>query len=261
MDKKTEITDISLKKKLLRIILFIAYPAYVLHSLVFSPLYTVLYSDIGVNPVFHVILYYLLVLIDLFVFFTSFAVMIYGMCRYSPDEIKSIFILIFLLPIFKYVLKILISPFIDGIPTLDLLIIDLFSYGVSALLEIIQFVIVFLFSLSPARRYRDHRATVTKAAARIGSELPESLALVPFKKPISFRNPLQRGAFISAVVIIVGRVFSLAMSDLDRNWNITGINGYLSFFAPYLIETIVGCIGYFFMLYVYITVYSKTEKS
>jgi len=248
--------DTPLSKKLFRAILLTVYPAYILHSLLFSPIYTVLYSDIGVNPVIPILLYFLLVLIDLFAFFIAFSVIIYGLCRYPAEKIKKVFALVFLAPLFKYLLKMAVSPFIDGIPTASQLSRDIFTLATSYLLEVLQFLIVLLLTFSAAKRYRERRATVVKAAA----EISESTHLIPFKRLISFKNPLQYGAFISSFVIIFGRVASLAISDLSKNWKISGINGYISFFTPYVMEIVVGAIGYFFMLYVFITIYSKLDK-
>lgn len=250
----------SVGRTLFRIILFFVYPAYVLHSLVVAPIYTVCASNVGIPEAVTVAMYYLFVLIDLLVFFVSFSVIIYGLCHLSLREMKKTLILIALSPLFKYLLKFLISPFVDGIPTIDTLIIDLYAYGISGVLEILQYLIVFALAYKPAVSYRKGVILMKKTYLSADGKSTVSFSpLVPFKKLFNFKNPLQLGAFVSAVVIIVGRVSSLAINDINNHWKIIGINQYIAFFAPYVIEIVVGFIGYFLMLYVFIQLYSKTS--
>ena len=260
MNNITEPKKRSLNNKLFRAILFVVYPAYILHSLVVSPIYTVLYSDVAVNKIIPVLLYYFIVFIDIFVFLVSFSVMIYGLCHLSFKEIRSVFILALLAPLFKYVLKFAISPFIDGIPSIDTLILDIYSMSVSCLFEMLQFVVVILLINNTARLYREKRITVLKAAQMLGTDrAPENVTLIPFKKLFSKNNPLQVGALISAVVITGARVATLAISDIHRGWKITGINQYINFFSAYVVELTIGVIGYFLMLYFFIVIYSKLK--
>ena len=169
-------------------------------------------------------------------------------------------ILILLSPFFKYLLKLIISPFIDGITSYDILIADLYSYGVSGVLEVLQYLIVTALTYTPAKKYRQG-LLILKKTDEISSE-KKSISyfpLIPFKKLFSLKNPLQLGAIISAGVIVLGRITSLAISDINNHWKIVGINQYITFFAPYVVETVVGFIGYFFMLYLFIQIYSKTS--
>lgn len=252
----------TVKQRLLRIILFTVYPAYILHSLVVAPLFTICDSNVGVPEAITVALYFLFVLIDILVFFISFSVIIYGMCEMPLKDMRGILILIFLSPFFKYVLKFLISLLIDGIPTVDSLTMDIFSYTVSGILEILQYVIVIFLSFSSSKKYRELRllANNPKFAESKTNRNP-LIPAMPFKKIISLKNPLQLGAFFSALVLIIGRVASLAINDIANHWEIVGINQYLSFFAPYVLEIIIGAVGYFLMLYIYILIYSSTANN
>ena len=259
MKKSTENKPLpTARKRLFQIILFICYPLYVLHSLVVAPLFTVCDSNVAINEAFTVFLYYVMVLIDVLVFFISFSVIIYGMCIMPLKNMKKTLALIFLSPFFKYLLKFIISPMVDGIPSIDMLIVDVYSYCLSGCLEVAQYAIVLLLSYGAAKKYRDGKmlAEISKENIKEGSDIAFR-PLVPFKKLFSFKNPLQRGAIFSSVIICVGRIASLAISDINMNWKIVGINQYLTFFAPYLIETIVGLVGYFLMLYITRMIYRK----
>lgn len=260
MNNITDQKSLSLKNALFRAILFVVYPAYIIHSLVVSPVYTVLYSDVAINKIIPVILYYFIVFIDIFVFLVSFSVMIYGLCHLSFKEMRSTFILALLAPLFKYVLKLAVSPFIDGIPSLDTLFLDIYSMGVSCLFEMLQFIVVILLIKNSARLYREKRITVLKAAEMLGEkEEPQNIILVPFNKLFSKNNPLQFGALVSAIVITGARIATLAISDIYRGWKISGINQYINFLSAYVVELTIGVIGYFLMLYIFIVIYSKAK--
>jgi hypothetical protein len=176
-----------------------------------------------------------------------------------PKNMKNIFILILASPFFKYLLKFLITPFVDGISP-DNIVIDLYSYGISGLLETLMYVAVILLSMRGAKKYRELGLLFKKNQTDATEN--KSLAyfpLIPFKSVFSFKNPLQCGAFTSAVLIIAVRVISLAIKDMSQHWKITGINQYLTFFAPYVLECLVGIVGYFMMLYIFIQFYTKTS--
>lgn len=251
----------NLKNKLLKIILLTVYPLYIAHSLIVSPLFTILYSNAAVPDIFPVILYFLTVIIDIFVLWIMFSVVLYGLCHETLTGMKKIFILCILAPIFKYILKIIISPFIDGIPSIDTLLMDLYTIGVSCLAEIFVLLTVILLTYKSAQIYREKRSSILKTANKLGLENePESIRLIPFKKAYNKNNPLQRGAVISTVIITISRLLNLIISDINKGWQISGINQYIYFLSAYIIEIIVGVIGYFIMLYLFISIYSKIKN-
>lgn len=252
--------DALISKKLFRTVLFFIYPAYILHSLVVSPAFTMLYYDMGVDKLFPIALYFLSVFIDIFAFLLSFAVIVYGVLNIPLKRMRSILLIIILAPLFKYALKMFISPWIDGIPDIDTILMDLYSLLISYILEIIQFALVLVASLLIAKKHRMRCLMEQKRSAYSEKSFDSDLNLMPFKKIISFKNPLQLGAMLSALVIVVGRVYSLLVRDLSLTWRLTSINQYLTLFAPYFIELIIGVIGYFFMLYVYITLFTTKNK-
>ena len=262
MNNKSETKNATLKSKLFKAILFIVYPAYMIHSLVTSPIYTVLYSDAAVDKIFPVLIYFLNVFIDLFVFWTSLAVVLYGLCHIRFREMRSVFLLaLFAIP-FKYALKMIVSPFVDGIPSIDVLILDIYSIGVSCIFEMLQIAVVILIMHRTTSLYREKRVTVLKAAERLAiNDEPETISLLPFKKLFDMKNPLQLGALVSTVVLTIMRILNLAISDINHKWIISGINQYLTFFSSYVAELTVGALGYFLMLYMFILLYTKTKNN
>ena len=251
----------NLKKKLFNIILFTVYPLYILHSLIVSPLFTILYSNVAVPTFLPVILYFITVGIDILALWIMFSVTIYGLCKEPFKNIKNILFLCVFAPVFKYILKIIISPFIDGIPSVDTLLMDLYTIGISCSAEMLIFLLVVLIVYKPAQIYLGKKASVLKSANMLGLEdEPETVVLIPFKKMYHKDNPLQRGAVVSTFIITVSRLINLAISDISKGWQIFGINQYIKFFGAYFAEITVGIVGYFIMLYFYIAIYSKTKK-
>ena len=255
-----ELKDERLKKILLRIILFIAFPAYVIHSCVTSPLYTVFVSDVALRD-FSLIFDIINDLLDLFVFFLGYATVIYGMYRLSLEKIKATFYLAMLAPIFKYLLKLAVSPIVDGILDFDQILMGLYSFGISAALEIIQFLVVIFASKAYIDKYKQMEAIVNKASKTVGSnDGAPDLSVLPFKKILNIKNPLQRGAFISAAIVAAVRIVILLINDITKGIYAVDFGGYLLIIGGYLLEIVIGVIGYMFMLYIFITLATKEEK-
>lgn len=255
-----ELKNERLKKRLFKIILFIAFPAYIIHSCVTSPLYTVFDSDVALKS-YSLIFYILNDLIDLFVFFLSYATIIYGIYRLSIKEIKSTFCLAVLAPLFKYALKLAVSPIVDGILDFDQLLMGLYSFGISGALEIIQFLAVIFVSKSYIDRYKKMEAIVNKAAKTVApSDSTPDFSVLPFKKILSLKNPLQRGAIVSAVIVSAARLVRLLINDISKGIYAVDLGGYMILIGGYLLEIVIGIIGYMFMLYVFITLGMKDKN-
>ena len=254
-----ELQNEALKKRLLRIILFFAIPAYILHSCVTSPLYTIFASDVALTD-YSIIFSVLNDLLDLFVFFLSYAVVIYGIYRLSIDEIRPTFYIAMLLPIFKYLLKLAVSPIVDGAVKPTDLLMGLFSFGISGAVEVLQFVVIIFVSKSYIDKYKQMESVVAKASKTVGDENAPDLSVLPFKAMISLKNPLQRGAFVSGVVVSVLRLIMLAINDISKGIYALDLGGYLLIVGGYLLEIVIGLMGYCFMLYVFITLGTKDRS-
>ena len=81
--------EVRLKRKLLLVILFIVYPAYILQACAVSPLYTITDSNILYNGFISLLFYFLGIIIDLFVIYISLSTVIYGMYKFPIREIRS----------------------------------------------------------------------------------------------------------------------------------------------------------------------------
>lgn len=227
--------DAGLKRRLLFIALFIVYPACIINSCIVSPIHTITDSNVAYR-VLPLVFYFLGIIIDLFIIFISLATGIYGMYRLPVDKIRSLIILVLLAPVFKNTLKLVMSPIIDGMPTLNNFIVDIYSLAISGLLEVLQLAVVLFIAYKAIKRRN------------------KEIASIPFEKILDLKNPLQFGAFISSAVICGIRVLMWLINDLSSIYSPT-IN--MVFFLPYILEIVGGIIGYGFVLYVFIIISSK----
>ena len=249
--------NLNLKKKLLYAILFIAYPAYVLQACVISPIFTVtdgnvLYKDGFLSLAF----YFLGIIIDLFVIFLSLAVVIYGLYRLTLKDMRAVILAVLLAPVFKNILKIAVSPFVDGVLNLNQLIMDAYSLSLSSVFEVLQLAVILLIVYRPIKRYRENLVIVNKASAALGKVNTTHMDLLPFKKIFSMKNPLQIGAFVSGLVVAIVRII---MHLIDDFFGFAIISFNMIFFLPYVLSLICGALGYFFMLYIFISIGARDE--
>lgn len=255
-----ELSSQRIKKDLFRRILFIVYPAYFVHSCITSPIFTIF--DSNVETVELALLFYALnIVIDLFVMFFSYSVIIYGIYRLSLKDIKPAFCLALLAPVFKYVLKLIVSPIIDGFVSFDQFIMDIYTIAVSGTLEMLQFLAVVLIARKYINRHKSIVEVVNKASERVGSKNPLDLQVFPFKSFFDFKNPIQRGAVASAVIVTGLRVLMLLISDISKGIVLSDFMNIVLFFGGYILELGVGFIGYMFMLYVFIHLEQKNDPS
>ena len=253
-----QLQDSRLKKRLVLAVLCMAYPAYIIHSCVTSPLFTVYDSNIETSSI-SLIFYGMNLILDLFVFFLTYSVSIYGMYRLNKNDLHPIFAVSILATVFKYVLKLIMTPIIDGFISWDQFFMDIYSIGISAVLEILQFVIIILLTQSYIKKYKAVNAIVNKASVRIGEADAPDMSALPYKSLFDLKNPLQRGAFISGVVVSAARIIMLLINDLSMKWSFENPAEILVFVGGYLLEIAVGVIGYMLMLYIFIILASKDK--
>ena len=245
--------DLKLKKRLFSIILYIAYPAYILHSCIVSPLYTITDSNVAYKGILSLSFRFLYEVIDLFVIFLSLAVMIYGLCRLGGRKMRSVIALAMVAPVFKYLLKIIVSPFVDGFVDIDQFFMDIYTLAISGGLEILQLAVIVLLSYIGIKKYRERADAISKAYERLSdkSKVNYGESLLPFEKIVGIKNPLQKGALISAVIILAIRIVMHVINDLATYANIV-FN--MLFFLPYILSLVAGVLGYLLMLYVFINI-------
>lgn len=254
MDIKNNGKTVDLKKRLFLMVLLAVYPICILQSCVLSPIYTITDSNVSYD-ILPIVLKYLGIVIDIFNIFFSLSIVIYGLIRYSLSEIRSTFIMVIAAPLLKNLLKLLLSPIVDGKPSVEFFLMDMYSLGLSAVLEIIQLlVIIYVVYKFVIAKYKEKVARINKAADRLGKDKIPSTAILPFEGMLDIKNPLQFGALISSIIVVAVRVIMLVIHDINMKWFPADINNALIFFGGYIIEIVVGLLGYFLMIYVFISI-------
>ena len=251
----------SLEKRLTFSTLLVIYPLYLLGSCVVSPLYTATDSNVSYD-LLPIILKYLGVVIDIFGIYISLAIAIYGLIKLEMSKIKPVLTAVLLSPLFKNILKLIISPIVDGRPTLDIFLMDVYSLGLSSAFEILQLVLAMYITYKYAAiRYKERLAVIKKAAMRLGESNVPSVEIVPFDSILNLKNPLQYGAFVSSLIVTIVRVVMLVIHDINFGWFFSDVNTVLLFVGGYLVEIAVGALGYFCMLYIFINFASKESDT
>ena len=246
--------DLNLRKKLYSAILFAIYPAYILNACVVAPLYTVTDSNVAYIDLIPLIFYFLGIVIDLFAIFFSLAVVFYGLHRLSFKNLRSVIILVAAAPFFKNVLKLIVSPFVDGVLNMNLLIMDSYTLGMSSVLEVLQLAIIVFLAYKPIKAHREKKVAVDKALGVLGKDKVPEMELIPFKKIFNLKNPLQRGAFIASAVVTLARIVMHLINDL---WMISSVSLSMMFFLPYVLAIVGGAAGYLLIIYVLISISLK----
>ena len=239
--------DQKLKKKLLMTVLCVIYPTYILHSCVVSPIYTATSSNIAYNLI-PLVFYFVGIIIDIFVIFLSLSLIIYGLLRLDLKRMISIIVAVFLSPFFKYALKLVVSPFVDGVVDANQIFLDIYSMLISGILEVLQYSLILFVAYMSIKKFKTKVFAIKKASERIVKEKLPDISPIPFKHLIDLKNPLQFGAFISGFTIAAIRVLMRLISDI---WTLSGITFDLLFFLPYILALLIGIFGYLFMLYMF----------
>ena len=240
MNNETNIKkqDYDLKKRLLFVILFIVYPVYILQACVISPIHTITDSNVAYK-IIPLVFYFLGIIVDIAAIYITLATLIYGMYRIGIKDLRSVMILAIFSPAFKNLLKLIVSPLIDGVPTLNNLIVDIYSLSVSSLLEMLQLAVVVLIAYKIIKARKDDKA------------------LVPFESLFNLKNPLLLSAFNSALIISVIRLSMWIINDLAYSH----VTLSMLFFLPYVLEIIGGICGYLFIVYIIISLSSRDKEA
>lgn len=119
-------------------------------------------------------------------------------------------------------------------------------------------------SLTFANRYYRKRAILIRASALWKDEeesLPELTEFYPFKKAISFQNPLQACTLILGFVLIVSKIFSNLIFDIFFSQGFVFTFGnVMSLIASYCSTVLVGVIFYTVCVLIFHYLFRHQEK-
>ncbi|MBE6693468.1 MAG: hypothetical protein E7589_01730 [Ruminococcaceae bacterium] len=208
-----------------KIAFFVTLVCFTLYSCVIVPLYTQVHADIMYNGgILDTVLYLLYNAMDLIVMFTVFPVTVFSVYLRGGKASAKLFVMYPVLVVYKYILNTVASYIADGaLPEFDkLLSADLPLISMLVLLEVVQYALVCLAAciiITRARRVFDFKQ---KAASISGRMYSFRDGIFPIKRIFNFKNPVQRSAFVTAVIFFAVRAFS----NLTYQFTLLVYNGF-----------------------------------
>lgn len=197
-------------RKYTKITFFFTLICFTLYSAVIVPLYSQLSSDVIYKDGFLTTALYLLYnAVDLAVMFVVFPVTIYSVYLRGVKGSGKLFAIYPSLVVYKYVLNTVASYIADGaLPSAEKFIkADILLVGGLVLFEVLQYAFVCLFGCIIINRARRVFEVKQKAASVGGREYSFRDGIFPIKKFFDFKNPVQRSAFVTAVVFFAFRAY------------------------------------------------------
>lgn len=200
-------------RAMFRYILLVTALGFGICSLVLSPIYHVAESNVLYREEWWCyVLYYLTQegLIDLGVFALAYPATIYAVWVGGLRRARSVLILYASLTVAKSAANFIVTSITFGsVPSFSVFFEeDLPIIGSSLLLELAQYGLVVLFITLTRRAYCRRESRLTSDALLrqgAGSSVNEA-PVFPITRLVSFRNPVQCAAFLSSVLLLLGRV-------------------------------------------------------
>lgn len=133
------------------------------------------------------------------------------------------------------------------------------------ILDWLFIVLCVALALTFANRYYRKRAILIRASALLKDEdvpLPELTEFYPFKKAISFKNPLQACTLMLGIVLIIAKIISNLIFDIQRlSWGISlAIGDVISLILSYCATILVGVIFYTVCVLIFHYLFRHQEK-
>ena len=211
-----ECSDDALKRTLSRVLFLSVYAIVTLYVFVLAPLYVrfandILYMTTGLPD----LLSLLLALLDIAVFAIAYAVILYGVYRLPMRRVRGLLLIYGGAILYRNVVNLVMTYLTDGIPVKDEIGFDLISVLSYIVLEALQCALVVFIAhkvISNMRKQEEIRlAAAVKLKKQQYTPLLESF---PFDRLFSFRRPVQKAAFLIALVPMGVKVLSRIVYDL-----------------------------------------------
>ncbi len=218
---------LTVKKKTKALFTAFIFGAYAVYSYILLPLYVYLCSDIMyVDTVLPNIVEAVYTLIELSVFVLSFAFIIYHGIKYSLKDAKYFILAYSGAILFKYLSNYLITSVMEG----GLSLVSFKNVGILILIEAFQ-VGVLVFCVRTIRN-------------ECSAALDAGRSCFPLQKLFDLGNPMQRAAFIGALIICVLKIITRIIYDItygmpDSLLEVLVMVGY------YSLDIVVGVMCYF----------------
>ena len=179
---------------------------YAAYSFLLSPLYAAAVSNVAVaDTVLPELLYYLSRIVELLAISVSYAVMIFGIWKFSLSQIALSPVIFILATLFKYGANLAVSWIIAG-GVSEIWVWDLVNLLFYTALEAIQLAIVLIAVNSVLKKQKKR----DRLLAGTGKES----VVYPFRGLYDKSNCLMRSAMLSAVIVFVSKILGVLINDV-----------------------------------------------
>lgn len=237
-----------MQKRDLRIPALVLFGIYAIYSCVLIPLYQFIASDITLYlTLWWDVVDFFLNLFEVLGIAAAFGFLIYGVYRHSVKNCRPLFFLTGGALLFKYLASFIAISIAGG--SIDLTY-DFASYLVSFLMEAAELAFAVLLAHLLTSTLAAEEKKRKKAARLLGKEI-SAQELIPFRRPLSRTNALQRTAFWSVLLMTAFRLIAYIISDIS--FSLVGY-GYSASDIPVtliyllLLFLIPSCLGYLLSL-------------
>lgn len=255
-------------RRLFRLTLLCAALGFGIKSFLLSPLYVSLASNVLYSNAWWMEILYQLTsggLIDLAVFAICYPATLYAVRREGFSRSLSIPIVFSALTLAKFVANFFVTAVADqALPDIEeFLTADLPMILVMFLLEWIQYILVVLIAIFVRWRY-DVRARRVAENARLLPEHRKSCKApspdFPFRKIYDRYNGLQRGALLSAIMVVLGRVVMHLIYQITLFVNFGSSDGWVVMLIDLISDLVVGVIFYLVAVLLMMRFYRAEQK-
>ncbi len=240
------------------LILFCVLPV-LLNTFLLVPLYTYLEADVVYkDSMLTIIIDYTQDLFDLCAFSVSYALIIFSMLLLTGLQTRLTVMLYAVLFFAQIPVKLfVINPIMYGsIGSITEIIIDVIHLTVYFALQMLQLLVVYLFSRTDSGRYKQY---VDSLGSSKQSSQSAPKKILPFSKIFNWNNPLQRSAAKMSMLILGIKIFTRIVNDIT--YGVPESLGEVLIMCVYYISDIIyGVVAYLIAVCVISAVYEKLKS-
>lgn len=239
------------------LILFCILPV-LLNTFLLVPLYTSLEADVVYkDSILTVIIDYAQDLLDLCAFSVSYALIIFSMLLLTGCQTRLTILIYALLFFAQIPIKIfVINPIMYGsIGSITEIIIDFIYLTVYFVLQMLQLLVVYLFSRTDSGRYKQYVDSLDSSKTSSQSTLEK---ILPFSKIFNWDNPLQRSAAKMSMLIFGIKIFTRMVNDITYGAP-ESLGEALIMCVYYISDIIYGIVAYLIAVCVISAVYERLK--
>ena len=236
-------------RRMLRLIVLVAAIGFGLDSFVLSPLYIRFVADISYQASWWVTALYYLTdggLIDLTVFAVCYPATIYAVWYAGVKRAARIPVAYSLITLAKFLVNFFMTCITDrAMPDVEeFFTIDLPMIAAVFFLELLQYILVLAVSTA-ARAVYEHKCSLAQPDANL-EDIRSRVFL--FTRLVTFKNPVQLVAFVSAALLFVGRVIMHQVYQYALYKNSGYTDGLVVMILDFLGDLAIALIFYFVSL-------------